>query len=121
MLSYRVILDVPLPLVLFVSGLLAAHRREIGIRDGTRALSRWKQAMFALAWFRDRPDIRRLGAGFGISQATAYRYNDEAVEVLAARAPTLQEALEKAAGGASLPDPGRHGGLLRPVRGQEDQ
>jgi hypothetical protein len=27
-LSYRVILDVPLPLVLFVSKLLAGHRRE---------------------------------------------------------------------------------------------
>ena len=94
MLSYRVILDVPLPLVLFVSGLLAAHRREIGTRDGTRALTCWKQAVFTLAWFRDRPDIRRLGQGFGISQATAYRYKDEAVEVLAATAPTLREALE---------------------------
>ena len=51
----------------------------------------------ALAWFRDRPDIRRLGQGSGISQATAYRYKDEAVEVLAAKAPTLREALEKAA------------------------
>ncbi len=30
MLSYRVILDVPLPLVQFVPGLLAEHRREIG-------------------------------------------------------------------------------------------
>jgi len=96
-LSYRVILDVPLPLVLFVSKLLADHRREIGTRDGTRALTCWKQALFTLAWFRDRPDIRRLGAGFGISQATAYRYKDEAVEVLAAKAPTLREALDKAA------------------------
>src|SRR6202012_5737612 len=65
---------------------------------GPRALTCWKQAVFALAWFRDRPDIRRLGAGFGISQATAYRDKDEAVEVLAARAPTLREALEKAGG-----------------------
>ena len=97
MLSYRVILDVPLPLVLFVSGLLADHRREIGTRDGTRALTCWKQAVFALAWFRDRPDIRRLGQGFGISQATAYRYKDEAVQVPAAKAPTLREALDKAA------------------------
>ena len=96
MLSYRVILDVPLPLVVFVSRLLAAHRREIGTRNGTRALTCWKQAVFALAWFRDRPDIRRLGAGFGISQATAYRYKDEAVEVLAAKAPTLRETLDKA-------------------------
>ena len=96
MLSYRVILDVPLPLAVFVSGLLAAHRREIGTRDGTRALTCWRQAVFTLAWFRDRPDIRRLGQGSGISQATAYRYKDEAVEVLAAKAPTLREALDKA-------------------------
>ena len=96
MLSYRVTLDVPFQLAVFVSRLLAGHRRELGTRDGTRALTCWKQAVFALAWFRDRPDIRRLGAGFGISQATAYRYKDEAVEVLAAKAPTLREALERA-------------------------
>ena len=96
MLSYRVMLDVPFQLAVFVSGLLAEHRREIGTRAGTRALTCWKQAVFALAWFRDRPDIRRLGAGFGISQATAYRYKDEAIEVLAARAPTLREALDRA-------------------------
>jgi DDE superfamily endonuclease len=95
-LSYRVILDVPLPLAVFVSDLLAAHRREIGTRNGTRALTCWKQAVFTLAWFRDRPDIRRLGQGSGISQATAYRYKDEAVEVLAAKAPSLREALDKA-------------------------
>jgi hypothetical protein len=95
-LSYRVMLDVPPQLAVFVSGLLAQHRRELGTRDGTRALTCWKHAVFALAWFRDRPDIRRLGTGFGISQATAYRYKDEAVEVLAAKAPSLREALDKA-------------------------
>ena len=79
-----------------MSGLLAQHRRELGTRAGTRALTCWKQAVFALAWFRDRPDIRRLGAGFGISQATAYRYKDEAVGVLAAKAPSLREALDRA-------------------------
>ena len=96
MLSYRVTLDVPFQLAVFVSRLLAEHRREIGTRTGTRALTCWKQAVFALAWFRDRPDIPRLGDGFGISQATAFRYLDEAIEVLAARAPGLREALEKA-------------------------
>jgi hypothetical protein len=89
-------LDVPVQLVLFVAKLLAAHRREIGTRRGTRALTCWRQAVFALAWFRDRPDIARLGKGFGISQATAYRYLDEAIGVLAAQAPGLREALEKA-------------------------
>jgi hypothetical protein len=52
--------------------------------------------MFALAWFRDRPDVARLGKGFGISQATAYRYLAEVIDVLAARAPSLRQALEKA-------------------------
>lgn len=96
MLSYRVTLDVPVQLVLFVSGLLAGRRLELGTRRGTRALTCFRQAVFVLAWFRDRPDIRRLGCGFGISQATAYRYLTEAVEVLAAKAPTLRQALEKA-------------------------
>jgi len=95
-LSYRVTLDVPIQLAVFVSRLLAGHRRELGTRTGTRALTCWKQAVFALAWFRDRPDIRRLGAGFGISQATAYRYKDEAIAVLAAKAPSLKEALDTA-------------------------
>jgi hypothetical protein len=96
-LSYRVTLDVPFQLVLFVSRLLADRRREIGTRRGTRALTCFRQAVFTLAWFRDRPDIRRLGAGFGISQATAYRYLAEAIEVLAATAPSVRQALEKAA------------------------
>ena len=82
--------------MLFVSGLLAAHRREIGTRKGTRKLGCYRQALFALAWFRDKTDIPRLGAGFGLSQATAYRYRDEVLEALAARAPGLAEALERA-------------------------
>jgi hypothetical protein len=95
-LSYRVMLDVPVQLAWFVAGLLAAHRREIGTRRGTRALGCWQQAVFALAWFRDRPDVARLGRGFGISQATAYRYLNEAISVIAARAPALCEVLERA-------------------------
>jgi|SRR5215813_9255137 len=50
-----------------VSRLLADRRREIGTRRGTRALTCFRQAVFALAWFRDQPDIRRLGQGSGIS------------------------------------------------------
>lgn len=122
MLSYRVTLDIPFQLAVFVSRLLAGHRRELGTRNGTRALTCWKQAVFALAWFRDRPDIRRLGQGFGISQATAYRYKDEAVEVLAANAPTLREALERAVE-QGLPYLIRDGTLIAPgpLRGQENQ
>ena len=96
MLSYRVMLDVPRELILFVSGLLAARRREIGTRKGTRKLGCYRQALFALAWFRDKGDIPRLGAGSGLAQSTAYRYLDEVIDVLAACAPGLREALERA-------------------------
>jgi hypothetical protein len=94
---YRVTLDVPVHLLIKVSNLLRKHREELGTRKGTRALTCWQQAKFILTWFRDKPDIRRLGEGFGISQATAYRYKDEGVEVLAREAPTLEQALGKAA------------------------
>jgi hypothetical protein len=92
--SYRVMLDVPTDLIRFVSRLLAARRRQIGTRRGTRRLGCYKQALFALAWFRDKGDIPRLGRGFGLAQSTAYRYLDEVIAVLAARAPGLQEQLE---------------------------
>jgi hypothetical protein len=74
LITYRVRLDVPGELVLFVSRLLARHRRALGTRKGTRRLGCYRQALFGLAWYRDKPDIPRLGAGFGLSQATSYRY-----------------------------------------------
>jgi hypothetical protein len=74
--------DVSRELVRYVARLLAAERRRRGTRRGTRALIPFHQARFALAWFRDRCDIARLGAGFGLSRATAYRYLDEALRVL---------------------------------------
>jgi hypothetical protein len=89
-------LDVPRVLIWCVSRLLAARRRQIGTRKGTRRLGCYKQAVFALAWFRDKGGIPRLGRGFGLSQSTAYRYLDEVIEVLAARAPGLQEQMERA-------------------------
>ena len=71
MVSYRVMLDVPRELIWFVSRLLAGHRREIGTRKGTRRLGCYKQAVFTLAWFRDKGDIPRLGRGFGLVHGRA--------------------------------------------------
>jgi hypothetical protein len=59
-ISYCVVLDVPSRLGLFMSGVLGERHREIGTRSGTGALSCWRRAVFALAWFRDRP-----GCGVG--------------------------------------------------------
>ena len=96
MLTYRVRLDVPRELVLFVSRLLARQRKETGTRKNTRSLGCYRQALFVLAWYRDKTDIPRLGAGFGLSQATSYRYVAEGTTVIAAEAPGLEEALERA-------------------------
>jgi hypothetical protein len=48
-------------------------------------------------WFRTQADVPVVGAGFGLSRATAYRYRDEGLTVLAEQAPDLHEALEEVA------------------------
>ena len=65
MVSYCVMLDVPRDLILFVSRLLAGHRREIGTRKGTRRPGRHRQALFALAWFRTKGTSRGSAAASG--------------------------------------------------------
>uniref|UniRef100_UPI002931DC7F transposase family protein n=1 Tax=Pseudonocardia sp. H11422 TaxID=2835866 RepID=UPI002931DC7F len=97
MITYPAMLDVPRELVREVSRLLAAERRARGTRTGSRALTCWYQALLVLAWFRNQGDIALVGAGFGVSRATAYRYRDEVIDVLAARAPDLHDALERVA------------------------
>ena len=52
--------------------------------------------MLGLRWFRDRTTADALARDHGISRATAYRYLDEFITVLAAEAPELREALERA-------------------------
>jgi hypothetical protein len=77
-IAYPAMLDVPRELVQYLGGLLAAERRARGTRPGTRALSCFYQGLLVLVWFRKGEDLALLGAGFGISRATAYRYHDEA-------------------------------------------
>ncbi|MFI0471076.1 transposase family protein [Saccharopolyspora sp. 5N102] len=96
MITYRAILDVPRELALYLAGLLAARRRELGTRKGRRALTPFGQAVLGLRWFRDNIDIARLARDHGISRATAYRYLDEVTKVLSAQRPDLHEALRQA-------------------------
>jgi hypothetical protein len=90
-------LDVPAELLRYLSQLLAAERRHRGTPARSRKLSCRDQALLALRWFRDRTRIEALGRDHGISRATAYRYVAEAVDVLSDQAPTLPQALERAA------------------------
>ncbi|MFF7704543.1 IS5 family transposase [Streptomyces lydicus] len=74
----------------FLAGRLREHRRTLGTR--WRRLNAGRQALLALAHLR----YAQLAAGFGIGTTTAYRYIAEAVELLAALAPTLAETVRAA-------------------------
>ena len=97
MIAYPAMLDVPAQLVRHVAVLLAARRRQLGTRRGSRALTCYKQAVLVLVWFRQAQDVTVLGAGFGVSRATAYRYLAEGIAVLSANAPDLHDALHRVA------------------------
>ena len=96
MIAYRATLDVPRELVQFTAKLLWAERRRRGTPRGSRALTCFWEAVLALRWFRDRTCPGALARDHGISRATAYRYVDEVIEVLADQAPDLRQALERA-------------------------
>ena len=96
MIAYRATLDVPREVVWSVAKLLAAERRRRGTPRGSRALTCFWQAVLGLRWFRDRTSPDALARDHGISRATAYRYLEEFITVLADLAPDLREALERA-------------------------
>ena len=96
MITYRATLDVPRELVQFTAALLAAERRQRGTPRGSRALTCFWQAVLGLRWFRGRITPGVLARDHGISRATAYRYVDEVIAVLAEQAPDLHQALKRA-------------------------
>ncbi|MGW1616813.1 helix-turn-helix domain-containing protein [Streptomyces sp. NPDC002285] len=84
-------LDFPYELVEHVSWLVYAQRREL--RSPWRKLSCFKQALLVLAHLRKNETLAQVGAGFGVFEATTWRYVDETIEVLALWTPGLHEAL----------------------------
>jgi DNA-binding IclR family transcriptional regulator len=54
------------------------------------------QGLLVLRWFKDATSVDRLARDAGISIATAYRYLHEAIDVIAAHAPGLDEVLQTA-------------------------
>jgi hypothetical protein len=97
-IAYRATLDVPRELVQFTAKLLAAERRRRGTPKDSRALTCFWEAVLGLRWFRDRTACDALARDHGISRATACRYRDEVIAVLAEQAPDLRQALERARG-----------------------
>lgn len=91
MVTYRATLDLPDELVSFVENVVAARRSEL--RSPWRALTSFDQAVLTLVWLRDGDTFAQLGAHFGVSTDTAWRYCTEAVLALAEHAPDLATAL----------------------------
>jgi hypothetical protein len=94
MLAYPSGFDVSSSAPRFLSARLREHRRVLGTR--WRRLTAGLQALLALAHLRDGPAYAQLAAGFGVATNTADRYITEAVELLAALAPTLSMAIQAA-------------------------
>jgi hypothetical protein len=87
-IAYRATVDVSRELAWFVAKLLLAERQRRGTPRGSRALTCFWQAVLVLRWLRDRTAPDALARDHGISRATAYRYLDEVIEVLADEART---------------------------------
>ena len=94
MLFYRAALPLSRKTLTFVAGIIRRHRAAIG--SLWRKLDPARQALLVLACLRKGETFADLAAGFGVGTATAWRYVNEAVELLAARAPKLRQAVRDA-------------------------
>jgi len=94
MLFYRAALPLSSKTLTFVSGVIRRHRAAIG--SPWRKLNPGKQALLVLVYLRKGETFAELAAGFGVGVATAWRYVNETVALLAARAPKLRKAARDA-------------------------
>ncbi|GGT47954.1 transposase family protein [Nonomuraea spiralis] len=94
MLFYRAAVDLSRRTLNYVAGLIRRHRKSIG--STWRLLNPGQQALLVLVYLRKGETFPELGAGFGISTATAWRYVEETVTLLSACSPKLGQALRRA-------------------------
>jgi len=79
----------------FAAGIIRRHRISIG--SLWRKLNPGQQALLVLVYLRKGETFASLAAGSGVGTATAWRYVEETVALLAARAPRLRKAARDAA------------------------
>jgi hypothetical protein len=77
-----------------LSDALRAHRNQR--RTRWRKLPPGRQALLVVAHLRKGETYADLACGFTIGTSTVYRYIREALDLLAAMAPTLEQAIEVA-------------------------
>lgn len=94
MLFYRAALPLSRQTLTFVSDLIRTHRRQVG--SIWRKLNPGQQALLVLVYLRKGEPFVQVGAGFDVSTTTCWRYVNETVNLLAARAPRLRDAVRKA-------------------------
>ena len=94
MLFYRAALPLSSQTLTFVSGVIRRHRKSIG--SPWRKLNPGRQALLVLVYLRKGETFAELAAGFGVGTATAWRYVNETVSLLASRAPKLRKAARDA-------------------------
>jgi DDE superfamily endonuclease/Helix-turn-helix of DDE superfamily endonuclease len=84
MLFCRAALPLSSRTLTFVAGVIRRH------------LNPGRQALLVLVYLRKGETFAELAAGFGVGTATAWRYVNETVALLAARAPKLRKAVRDA-------------------------
>lgn len=94
MLFYRAALPLPEKTLDFTAGIIRRHRKAIG--SVRRRLDAGRQALPVLVHLKKGETFAQVAAGFGVGTATAWRYVNEALGLLAARAPKLRKAVRDA-------------------------
>jgi hypothetical protein len=94
MLFYRAALPLSRKTLTYVAGIVRRHCKAIG--SPWRKLNPGQQALVVLAYLRKGETFAELAAGFEIGTTTAWRYVNETVDLLAARAPRLRTAVRDA-------------------------
>jgi len=94
LLFYRAALPLSSRTLSFVAGVIRRHRKALG--SCWRKLKPGRQALLVLVYLKKGETFAEVAAGFGVGAATAWRYVDEVVELLAARAPKLRRAVRDA-------------------------
>ena len=94
MLFYRAALPLSSRTLTFVAGVIRRHRASIG--SCWRKLNPGKQALLVLVYLRKGETFDEIAAGFEVGTATAWRYVNKTVALLAARAPKLRTAIREA-------------------------
>ena len=94
MLFYRAALPLSSRTLTFVAGVIRRHRASTGFC--WRKLNPGKQALLVLVYLRKGETYDEIAAGFEVGTATAWRYVNETVALLAASAPKLRKAVRDA-------------------------